>query len=93
MGYPIEIANSMPNQPQVPVQDPVTRRFHGWRAWLRLQLSRRKRTRADFPSIFGLGPDRRHRPLRPSDAQQLDLGEIQQRLEAVSREAHPRRGD
>ena len=87
MGYPIEIANRMPDKQPVPVIDPLTRLWNGLKSlvqhcWNGLQravgLGHRRTCKADHPQRYAQGIDRRRPNLQSGDSRHLTCRDLEQ---------------
>ena len=72
MGYPIEVANAIPKQPEVPVRDPLSRRLLVAIERIRNLWRRRKRTLQDAPNNYRQGVNLSQHPLQPGDSAKLE---------------------
>jgi hypothetical protein len=84
MGYPTEIANSMPEQPDPPLREPFGARAATW--WERFVglFRRRKRTSVDFTETFHAGVDRHLPPISASEARAVDGADLERQLQDPS---------
>jgi len=80
MGFPAEIPNSFPDQPPVPVQEPISSFFR--RIWERVSapFRRRKRTAAHQPGQYHTGVDPRLPRIEPGDSVKLDFEVIEREV-------------